>query len=248
MAEYLLDTDTCIYWLKGRTPVRERLLAVGWSKICICSITVAELYFGAYNSSKIPKNIATADQFIYSISVLPLTNNALKNFGKLKAQLRTEVEEMKVNNLISHELRELYETDYLAWYEKTLEMVKSRRLDELDLESLREVLENLVRDTKRSGASFLEQIIRHLLMIEYWETERDYNYRHWAGEIVNFRNQLEIDMTANLRKHLQSNLEKIYQRAIKYTVVKTGFKKAIFPEQCPYTLEQLTNSDWLPEK
>ena len=155
---------------------------------------------------------------------------------------------MKVDNLIHHDLRKLYETDYLAWYEKSLEVVNSRCLDKLDLESLSEVLENLVRDTKRSGASFLEQIIRHLLMIEYWKTERDYNYRHWAGEIVNFRNQLEIDMTTNLRKYLQSSLEKIYQRAVKYIVVKTGFKKAIFPKQCPYTLEQLIDSDWLPKK
>ena len=90
MIQYLLDTDTCIYWLKGRTPVRERLLPVGWSEISICSITVAELYFGAYNSSRIPENLATADQFISSISVLPLGNNTLKNFGKLKAQLRQQ--------------------------------------------------------------------------------------------------------------------------------------------------------------
>lgn len=44
---YLLDTDTCIYWLKGRQPVREKLLAVGWDEVCICVITAAELYYGA---------------------------------------------------------------------------------------------------------------------------------------------------------------------------------------------------------
>ncbi len=90
MVQYLLDTDTCIYWLKGRTPVRERLLAVGWSEISICRITVAELYFGAYNSSKIEQNLATADKFIRSISVLSLTDNALNNFGKIKAKLRQQ--------------------------------------------------------------------------------------------------------------------------------------------------------------
>jgi tRNA(fMet)-specific endonuclease VapC len=88
--EYLLDTDTCIYWLKGRKPVQKRLLAVGWSAVSICSITIAELYFGAYNSSKIQENLAVADQFISSISVFSLTNDALKHFGKLKAQLRQQ--------------------------------------------------------------------------------------------------------------------------------------------------------------
>ena len=155
---------------------------------------------------------------------------------------------MKADNLISHHLRQLYETDYLSWYETTLEIVKSRRLDELDLESLSEVLETLVRDTKRSGESYLKQVIIHLLMIQYWVSERDYNYRHWAGEIVNFRDELATDMTTNLRKYLQSNLDKVYHKAIKYTVVKTGLKKEIFPKQCPYTLDQLIDSDWIPGK
>ncbi|WP_124977958.1 DUF29 domain-containing protein [Aphanothece sacrum] len=153
---------------------------------------------------------------------------------------------MKASDLITSNLRELYETDYLAWYETTLEIIKSRCLDELDLDSLSEVLEDLVRDTKRSGASFLEQIIRHLLMIQYWETEREYNYRHWAGEVVNFRNQLEIDMTTNLYKYLKDNLNKIYQRSLKYVIVKTGLKKEKFPEECLYTLEQLIDSNWFP--
>jgi hypothetical protein len=154
---------------------------------------------------------------------------------------------MKADELICRDLKQLYETDYLAWYETTLEIVKSRRLDELDLESLSEVLQNLVRDTKRSGESYLKQIIIHLLMIQYWASERDYNYRHWAGEIVNFRDELATDMTTNLRQYLRSNLDKVYQRSVKYIVIKTGLRKRIFPEQCPYTLEQLIDSDWIPE-
>jgi len=69
VVKYLLDTDICIYWLQERAPVPERVAAVGWSEISICSITVAELYFGAYNSRQIQENLATADQFIRSISV-----------------------------------------------------------------------------------------------------------------------------------------------------------------------------------
>ena len=153
---------------------------------------------------------------------------------------------MKATILTHNDLRKLYQTDDLAWYEMTLKIIYSHDLQKLDLESLTEVLEDLVRNKKRSGESFLEQIIRHLLVIEYWETERDYNDRHWGSEIVNFRNQLEIDMTTNLYQYLAENIEKIYKRAVKYVIVKTGLKKDKFPAQCPYTIEQLINSDWLP--
>jgi len=40
---YLLDTDICIYWLKGVPAVLERVKTVGVSQIAISTITVAEL-------------------------------------------------------------------------------------------------------------------------------------------------------------------------------------------------------------
>lgn len=88
MVKYLLDTDICIYWLKGRKEVGEKFLARENKEISISSITVAELYFGAYNSSKITENLITAERFIQSITVLPLTNNSLRKFAELKAKLR----------------------------------------------------------------------------------------------------------------------------------------------------------------
>ncbi|GAB4524265.1 MAG: type II toxin-antitoxin system VapC family toxin [Pleurocapsa sp.] len=86
--KYLLDTDICIYWLKGKSTVRTKVEQVDWSNLAICVITATELYFGAYNSNKIEQNLKTAENFIQSITVLPLSNDTLKKFGQLKAQLR----------------------------------------------------------------------------------------------------------------------------------------------------------------
>lgn len=86
--QYLLDTDTCIYWLNGKNSVKNKLLTIGFPEISICVITVSELYFGAYNSSKIEQNLITVESFIQSISILPLSNKTLKQFGQLKAKLR----------------------------------------------------------------------------------------------------------------------------------------------------------------
>lgn len=85
---YLLDSDTCIYWLRNRQSVRERVREVGWNQITICVITVAELYYGAYNSDRVTENLARAEFFIQQLPVLPLSNNALRRFGQLKAELR----------------------------------------------------------------------------------------------------------------------------------------------------------------
>jgi hypothetical protein len=143
-------------------------------------------------------------------------------------------------------LRDLYNEDYLAWYEATLEQIKQKKPNDLDWDSLTEVLENLVRDIKRSGESYLRQIIIHLLLIEYWESER-INQRHWAAEITSFRDELATDMTTNFRKHLDNEKENIYKKSVKYVVIKTGLNKNIFPTQCPYNLEQLLDNDWFTD-
>ncbi len=85
---YLLDTDTCIYWMKDINSVSNKVREIGWEQICICSITVAELYFGAYNSRRVVENLTRAEDFIQNLPVVPLTDPTLRKFGELKAELR----------------------------------------------------------------------------------------------------------------------------------------------------------------
>jgi tRNA(fMet)-specific endonuclease VapC len=85
---HLLDTDTCIYWLKGLQPVRTRLEAIGIDQVALSSITIAELYFGAYNSAKVSDNLARAEAFVQQLRIFPLNDSILKKFGQIKADLR----------------------------------------------------------------------------------------------------------------------------------------------------------------
>lgn len=43
MKRYLLDTNVCVFFLRKRFGVAQRIAAVGWSNCCISEITVAEL-------------------------------------------------------------------------------------------------------------------------------------------------------------------------------------------------------------
>ena len=90
MTDYLLDTDICIYWLKGSQAVKDHLLNAGTEHIAISVITAAELYFGAYNSVRVKENHFQLERFLDTITVLPLENSVLQTFGVLKAELRKE--------------------------------------------------------------------------------------------------------------------------------------------------------------
>ncbi|MDJ0507695.1 MAG: DUF29 domain-containing protein [Crocosphaera sp.] len=142
-------------------------------------------------------------------------------------------------------LKQLYEIDDVQWLEETVKIIKNKRFNDLDLDNLIEELEDLGKETKNAVASLLEPIIRHLLLLEYWQQEQDYNRIHWQGEIYTFRVQLRRKLTTNLRNYLELELNNIYQDALGFVKIKTE-NKVTFPSQCPYTLEQLFNLEFYP--
>ncbi|MEQ8467216.1 DUF29 domain-containing protein [Coleofasciculus sp. E1-EBD-02] len=148
---------------------------------------------------------------------------------------------------VNMNLASLYDVDYDQWLARTINLLKENRFNELDKDHLIEELEDLSRREKKTVERFLEQIIRHLLLWQYWTVEHDYNANHWQAEIMSFRTQINEDLTQNLRNHLQENQVKIYEKALNYVNQKTGYE-VDFPENCPYTLDQLLEMNWLPEK
>ena len=145
-----------------------------------------------------------------------------------------------------HNLKELYEIDDYLWIIETVKLLKEQRLNEFDLENLIEELDDLGKERKRQVNSLLRQIIIHLLLLEYWHDEYERNYRHWQSEIISFREQLNDRMTSNFNNYLEENLSIIYQKARKYVSVKSGLET--FPQECPYTLQELLDEDWFPKK
>ncbi len=145
--------------------------------------------------------------------------------------------------IVKTNLKQLYEIDDHLWLLETIDLLKQKKLDELDLENLIEELEALGRSDKTTVASFLEQIIRHLLLLQYWQEEYDRNSSHWEAEIFSFRKQLNRKLTTNLRNYLLEKLDFIYQDAFEYVKKKTK-DKVDFPEKCPYTLDQLLDQDY----
>ncbi len=144
-----------------------------------------------------------------------------------------------------HALKQLYELDDSQWLGETISLLRNHQFQQLDLEHLIEELEDLGKEKKNAVASLLEQVIRHLLLLQYWTKETEYNTINWQEEIYNFRTQLRRKMTANLRNYLEEELNYIYEDALGFVKIKTA-NTMIFPSQCPYSLEQLLDRDWLP--
>lgn len=87
MSKFLLDTNICIYFLKGQYNLVQKLEKIGLENCFISEITIAELKFGAENSENKEKNRSTVDDFISRFTIIPIFNS-LDIYAKEKARLR----------------------------------------------------------------------------------------------------------------------------------------------------------------
>jgi tRNA(fMet)-specific endonuclease VapC len=86
MPEYMLDTDMVSFALRRQGRVADRLLEHRPSEVCISSITLAELRFGAdaRRSRKLHRLIRT---FIESVAVVAFDQPAADRFGTVATSL-----------------------------------------------------------------------------------------------------------------------------------------------------------------
>lgn len=87
MLRYMLDTNLCIRVLKVRpSPVRERFNAEAES-LCISTVTLFELLYGAEKSARPVENRKTVERFAKRLDVLPWDDAAAAHAADIRADL-----------------------------------------------------------------------------------------------------------------------------------------------------------------
>ena len=87
MKKYLIDTNTCIFFIKGNYDLKKKFEKVNLDNCFISEITLAELKFGVENSERKEKNQIALDNFVTGIKVVPIFHS-LDLYAKEKARLR----------------------------------------------------------------------------------------------------------------------------------------------------------------
>lgn len=146
----------------------------------------------------------------------------------------------------------LYETDFAEWAEHTAALLREGRFNEIDIENAAEEIEGLARSDRSAIRSQLRRMLLHLVK-QRIQPERDGS--SWHRSITDGRTEIDgiLDDSPSLRPFAESVLQQSWERAVRDALRETGLKSARasqrIPEQCPYTLEDLLESDQLdPQK
>lgn len=139
----------------------------------------------------------------------------------------------------------LYDHDFYAWTQQQIQLLKSGRLDNVDLEHLIEEVESMGASERRELFSRMRVIVLHLLK---WQFQPELRSSGWRGTLVEQRAELDdlLNQSPSLRSLCLDALEHAYPRARIEAAVETGLPLSTFPESCLYTLDDVLRLDYFP--
>ena len=98
---YLLDTNVCIVYLKGKSSnVNQRLKSLQRNNIAVCSIVKAELFYGSIRSNNPKKVLQVQKAFVEQFISLPFDDRCALIYGKLRANLASTGTPIGSNDLL----------------------------------------------------------------------------------------------------------------------------------------------------
>ena len=138
-----------------------------------------------------------------------------------------------------------YDTDFYQWTQQQAELLRQGALSALDVEHLIEEIETMGRSQRDATGSHLVIVMMHLLK---WKYQPERRGSSWHDSIVNGRIQIDdlLENNPSLKSQLKNLIDKAYPKAKRYASQQTKLPLITFPEQCPFTAEQII-SDWWPD-
>ncbi len=125
---FLLDTNSCIIYLRGKNLALKRKLDFYHQEIAVCSVVKAELFYGSMKSADPDKNLRLQTAFLSQFISLPFDDVAANLFGIIRSQLESKGTPIGSYDLqiaaialahhltlVTHNVREFSRVEGLPW-------------------------------------------------------------------------------------------------------------------------------------
>jgi hypothetical protein len=146
---------------------------------------------------------------------------------------------------------ELYDEDFYAWTQQQAQALRTHFEGDnrIDVEHLAEEIEDLGGSELQAVESFVEQIIAHLLKLDY-SAQTDPR-THWRAEVLNFRRSANRKISPTIRRKVEADIEGSYRRACEIAAVGAMVHEPDLirrlPRTCPYDWDEVWHRDVMAE-
>jgi len=138
----------------------------------------------------------------------------------------------------------LYDSDLNLWLETVISQLRSRDLQNVDIENLIEELEGLAGRDKREIISRLKTLLEHILKRCYVDMPNE--FRGWEVTIRTQRFELEqmLEPSPSLKRHLIESIDKCFNFALKD--VQSEYSQYKFPNTWQFSrdIDSILNQEF----
>lgn len=137
------------------------------------------------------------------------------------------------------------EDDFALWAAEQAALIRGARFDRVDAENVAEELESLGRGDKYQIDHRMEVLLAHLLK---WQLQPEERTNSWQATLFEQRTRIGrlIKESPSLRSRPGEMLQGSYVIGRYEAIKETKLPESLFPETCPYSIEQILDPDFLP--
>ncbi|MGF2038001.1 MAG: DUF29 domain-containing protein [Nostoc sp. CmiVER01] len=139
----------------------------------------------------------------------------------------------------------LYETDFYAWTQEQVTLLRNEQWSQIDLQNLIEEIQSLGKQQRQKLRNRMSVLIGHLLIWQYQSGRRS---RSWLATLRIQRLDIAelLEDNPSLKPYLEEALSKAYVKGVELAVGETDLPKRTFPVECPYSLVEIVDYDFYP--
>lgn len=136
-----------------------------------------------------------------------------------------------------------YEVDFYAWTIQQVKFLQEEKWNCLDVPNLIEEIESLGKQQRNELTNRLGILLGHLLK---WEFQPSHRSKSWLSTIREQRRQALrlLKQSPSLKPYLQEAIVEAYESGLDLAVGETPLDYKDFPQECPYSQEQILNPDF----
>lgn len=141
-----------------------------------------------------------------------------------------------------------YDGDIIAWANEQARLLRAGLFAQLDIEHIAEEIEDVGKSERREIKSRMAVLLSHLLK---WGRQPERQGNSWRRTVNVQRRDIAdcLRATPSLKPDLQNRgwWESVWAGALDMTVRETGLPFDAFPEECPWSLEQIMDTEFWPD-
>jgi hypothetical protein len=140
------------------------------------------------------------------------------------------------------------EEDFHGWLLDQAAALRARDYESLDCDNLAEELEIMGAQERRQMKDRLITLQEHLLKLKF-EPSEVHLHNSWRNTIEETRERIADileDSPGVFQGKRDEVLAETYKRARKAAARSSGLPPSTFPEECPWTYEQMMDEDFFP--